>query len=299
MNTNDTTPYTEGIGRAVAHLARTLDEAVELDALAREAAFSPFYFHRIFRGLVGETPVELHRRLRLERAATQLVNGAAPVTRIAFDAGYETHESFTRAFKAAYGSSPTEFRALGAEACGPRIALPAQSGVHFGVKHTPSFVNVDAQLDVAVDEQPSLRLATLRHSGPYFRISETFGKLGEVAGPLGLFQKPGTVMLAVFHDDPETTPANELRSDAALSLAKGDAMPKGLTELVLRPGRYARLTHEGPYEGLPDKWLRLIGQWLPRSGHRLADAPSYELYRNPPSEGMPTKPVTDLYVPLA
>jgi AraC family transcriptional regulator len=103
-----TRSFYEGIvSTAVNRIAGALDEALDLGALAAEARLSPLHFHRIFRGLVGETVL----RLRLERAATSLVRSEASVTTIAFDAGYETHESFTRAFRDAFGRPPSEFRA--------------------------------------------------------------------------------------------------------------------------------------------------------------------------------------------
>lgn len=84
-----------------------------MEELARVACFSSFHFHRIFAAMTGETLADHVRRLRLERAA--------------LDAGYEAHEAFTRAFKAAYGVSPVEFR----RAKGPNATLAAPSGVHF------------------------------------------------------------------------------------------------------------------------------------------------------------------------
>jgi len=61
--------YEEAVSRAVSYVASQLDEALDLVRLARGAALSPFHFHRVFRGMVGETPLELHRGLRMERAA--------------------------------------------------------------------------------------------------------------------------------------------------------------------------------------------------------------------------------------
>jgi AraC family transcriptional regulator len=99
--------YEAAVRRAVERIVETLDEALDMLALARAAALSPLYFHRVFRGMTGETPLELHRRLRMERAAHELMNGDAPITRVAFGAGYETHESFTRAFGEYYGAAPS------------------------------------------------------------------------------------------------------------------------------------------------------------------------------------------------
>jgi AraC family transcriptional regulator len=102
--------YEAAVERAVALITEMLHEALDLTSLAQEAALSPFHFHRIFRGLTGETPLEMHRRLRLERAASQLLGSSATVTTIAFNAGYETHEAFTRAFRHAYAAPPSAFR---------------------------------------------------------------------------------------------------------------------------------------------------------------------------------------------
>src|SRR6476659_10265707 len=110
MKPDTRTFYEQAVQRAIEHIVRSLDEALDLETLAEQACLSPFHFHRVFRGMVGETPLELVRRLRLERAAWRLLHSDAPVTAIAFDAGYETHEAFTRAFRASYADSPSGFR---------------------------------------------------------------------------------------------------------------------------------------------------------------------------------------------
>ena len=72
--------YLDAIQRVIVHVATHLDDAIDLEMLAADACLSPFHFHRVFRGMVGETPMEFVRRLRLERAAWQLAHGTAPVT---------------------------------------------------------------------------------------------------------------------------------------------------------------------------------------------------------------------------
>ena len=91
--------YAERIIRVLVHIQQNLDDDLPLEKLARLAFFSPFHFHRVFRGMVGESVKSHIRRLRLERAAMRLKQSEMAVTAIAFEAGYETHESFTRAFR--------------------------------------------------------------------------------------------------------------------------------------------------------------------------------------------------------
>ncbi len=290
--------YVRAVQAAIEHIAQHLDDALELEALARLACLSPFHFHRVFRGMVGETPLELSRRLRLERAAWRLRDKQRAVTEIAFDAGYETHEAFTRAFRVAYSTSPSGFRLR----TYPRIEIATACGVHFsedGV--TPAFVPRNSgglTMDVEIKDMPELRVGTVRHIGPYNQIPKAFERLGAIAGPAGLLRHAGT-MMAIYHDDPESTPQDQLRSDAALVVPEGTTLPDGLVEQRIAGGRYARTVHVGPYEQLGDVWARFLGEWIPASGNRIADGVSYEIYANTP-EQVPKKDLrTELYVPLA
>ncbi len=112
MHTATQRDYRERIIRVLVHIQQHLDEELTLAELADIACFSAFHFHRVFRGMVGEPLGEHIRRIRLERAASRLRFGQQPVLQIALDAGYETHESFTRAFRVLFGKSPSEFGGL-------------------------------------------------------------------------------------------------------------------------------------------------------------------------------------------
>jgi len=96
-------------------------------------------------------------------------------------------------------------------------------------------------------------------------------------------------MIALYHDDPEVTPSDKLRSDAALSLPGRAPSPSGLIEQHIPAGRYAKAIHKGGYEGLPAAWAALKNEWLPKSGHKMGH-PSYEIYLNNPmtTEKKPT-----------
>lgn len=153
-------------------------------------------------------------------------------------------------------------------------------------------------MDVEITRMDAMRVATIRHTGPYHQIGEAFGRLGEIAGAAGLFG-PGTVMLGIYYDDPESTPPAELRSDAGLTVPEEMQLPEGLTEQRVPAGRYACTTHVGSYEQLGDVWARFMGQWLPESGHRFGEGVSFEIYRNSPGEVPPEQLRTELYIPLA
>jgi AraC family transcriptional regulator len=290
--------YERAVRRAIEHIADHLDQALDLETLASSACLSPFHFHRVFRGMVGETPLELIRRLRLERAACRLIESDRPITEIAFGAGYETHEAFTRAFRACYSTSPSGFR----RRKHPRIELAAACGVHFNTsEYGDAFIPRDSggeNMNVEIKQMPRLRVATVRHTGPYNQIPHAFEHLGSIAGPAGLIRQPDTTMLAIYHDDPETTPQDQLRSDAALVIPDDVPLPEGLVEQFIPPGRYACTVHVGPYEHLGDAWARFMGEWLPASGYRVGTGPSYEIYRNTPGDVPKQELYTEMYVAI-
>lgn len=95
--------------------------------LARQAYHSRTQFHRLFRAILEETPAAMRRRLLLERAAFQLCNTATSVTEIAFDANYASLEAFTRAFRKAFGASPSLYRRMRTAP----VHLPSPHEIHF------------------------------------------------------------------------------------------------------------------------------------------------------------------------
>jgi AraC family transcriptional regulator len=87
-------------------------EPLNRDVLASVAGYSIPHFHRIFTAGLGENIRDYVRRVRLERAGRKLRMGAVDITAVALAAGYASHAAFARAFKARYGLSPGDFRAL-------------------------------------------------------------------------------------------------------------------------------------------------------------------------------------------
>lgn len=307
--------YEELVLQAIRTITTALDAALDLEALASPACMAPLHFHRVFRGLCGETPLQMHRRLRLERAAWRLADGDDSVLRVALDAGYETHEAFTRTFRAAFGRTPTEYRVLTSPSERKPIArragvrkpshrLQAACGVHVDgsavLIPNDLFIHQGAlAMDVQLEVRPEIRVAALAHAGPYNAIGSAFDRLSTLAGPAGLFALPNARMIAVYYDDPESTPADSLRSAAGVTTSLDAALPPNLHEIRLPEGRWACAVHRGSYDGLGDAWQRLLGQWLPNSGLRMGSGECYELYLNHPGNAREEDLETLLYVPIA
>jgi AraC family transcriptional regulator len=150
-------------------------------------------------------------------------------------------------------------------------------------------------MDVSIKQQPEVRVGTVRHIGPYDRISQAFERLSKVIA--GVKRPPNPQLLALYYDDPEATAADRLRSDAALSFPAGTDVPAGLIERRVPAGKYASLVHVGAYDGLPKAWATLKKEVAAR-GLRATGAASYELYLNDPMSAAPSELRTELFMPV-
>lgn len=268
-------PYEARILRVVAHLWANLDAPLDLDQLAAVAAFSPYHFHRVYRGATGETVTETVRRLRLHRAAGELVRSDQPIATIADRAGYSSQAAFTRSFSADYGLPPGLYRR--------RTASPT--------------LMEDLMLPIDYVTLPDLPCVAIAHRGPYMEIGKAFEALSVYAAGRGLIG-PQTRMFGVYHDDPSAVPAAELRSEACLTVAPGTAITPPAQPLTIAGGRYVTALHTGPYAELEKAYQWLFGTWLPTSGQEPDDRPALEEYLNDPRTLPPTEWKTLVYLPL-
>jgi len=290
--------YRERILRVLDFIQQNLDAQLSLDTLASLACFSPYHFHRIFRGMVGESIRSHVRRIRLERAARRLLDTDDRVIAVALAAGFESHAAFTRAFRSFVGCSPSQFRRR------PTSMPAALSGIHFRADSSlESFHAIDSggsSMDVKIEQMEPQRVAYVHHVGPYRECGKAWEKVCLHLGPQGLLA--GATFIGLSYDDPEVTQPEQLRYDACVTV-DDDYQPDGdaASEIKVQTvpgGTYAVTTHQGPYDHLSDTYARLCGQWLPASGRRAREQPCFEVYLNDPEGTEPDELLTDIYLPL-
>lgn len=98
------------IQNSIDYIEKHLCENIKLDEIARQSYFSEFHFHRLFRKAVGTSVMEYVRKRRLSLAAKELAETGEKITNIAFKYQFNSEESFSRAFKRLYGTSPRNYR---------------------------------------------------------------------------------------------------------------------------------------------------------------------------------------------
>ena len=106
--------WIEGLQRSIDYIERHLTDEPDMEEIAGQAALSPFYYQRIFGALCGMTVGEYIRARRMSQAAQELARTNAKVIDTALRYGYDSPDSFTRAFLRFHGVSPSGAREPGA-----------------------------------------------------------------------------------------------------------------------------------------------------------------------------------------
>lgn len=274
--------YEDRINRVIAYIQTHLDEELDMEKLAEVACLSPYHWHRIYRGIMGETAIVTVRRLRLQRAARGLVESARPIAAIAAECGFANVPSFIRSFKAAYGLPPSDFR---------------RSGNHAALK--TAIRNGDFRMyDVDFKMLQTVEAFGLDHKGAYTTIGIAFEKLAGLMATRNLFDH-GARVYGVYYDDPESVPEAELRSTACIELNDpARVIEPPLRRLTIEGGRYAVLTHKGPYSDLHVAYEWLYRHWLPKANVTVRNVPPLEVYLNSPRDVGPQDLITEICIPV-
>lgn len=260
--------------RVQAYIDRHLDAPLDLAAMAGVAHFSPFHFHRLFLAWTGQTLGDYLARRRLELGAQRLRGQpSSTVLSIALGVGYGSAEAFSRAFKAHFGLTPSQWRNLDHADSNLHQATRAAAG------EDEVFRNPDVGEPVIVHliDRPTVRMAYLRYQGPYGPALGRFW--AETFNPWLATQNLGPVArFGISHDDPSLVPPELCRYDCGVAVPH-DWVPNGGAQVVELPGgRYAALKFEGTAATIGAAWRQLMGRWLPSSGLQLDARPCFEHY---------------------
>jgi len=314
--------YISRVNRVVDYIEKNIRKTLTLDELANIAHFSKFHFHRIFKAFIGETIAQFIQRIRIERAAKELIsNPRKSITEIAFDNGFSDPAIFSRSFKNTYQKNPSQWRN------GGYTDYNKNRQTHSKINQTESNFEQDFRLPpfyidsetnnqvwrikmdnfkdvhIEVKEMPEMYVAYLRHTGPYKGNGTLFEKLlnqlVKWAGPRNLLHFPKTKLMSVYHDDPEITDDDKLRLSVCLTVDRNTPVDGEIGKMTLTAGKFAvgsfEISGSGGYE---QAWNMMMAGWLPESGYQPDDRLCYEIYKNDPNSHPEGKHLVDICVPI-
>ena len=307
ITTPSRTIYTTRINHVITYITEHLEEELPLAVLAQQAYFSPYHFHRIFTALVGETPNVFVNRLRVERAAAMLMYpGARSITAIAFNCGFSSSAAFSRAFKQAFGVSPTEWRRRkDRKICKTdrkKWKDKFEPEIYIGstLREEPHQQDVSRQWNVTITQMPRFHVAYVANLQGYRvdRIHAAWKQLKQWASARDLWT-PETLEIGISLDDPEITSADKCRYYVCIPVPEAISGDQFVGVMDIPGGKYAVARFEGTQPELQAAYRALFSEWLPDSGYQPADRPCYEICRFAPADPLQDNLVMDIYLPIA
>jgi AraC family transcriptional regulator len=158
------------------------------------------------------------------------------------------------------------------------------------------------EIKIEVKELPQMHVAYIRHIGPYKGNAKLFEglfmKIGSWAGSRGLIRPNQTQFLSIYHDDPEITEEEKLRTDVCITIEEDTQVEGEIGKMTLPGGKYAVGHFELLPPEYPEAWGSIMGGWLPESGYQCDDRPCFELYLNDPKQHPEGKCIVDICIPV-
>jgi AraC family transcriptional regulator len=283
-----TTAYTKRFETVLAYIDANLEGDLSVDALSRIANFSKFHFHRQFAAYVGVPVARYVQLMRLRRAARRLASREfCPVLDAALDAGFDSPEAFSRAFKRSFGMAPSAFRQH------PNWQIWSAT---FVIPHLSRKLTMQVQ----ILEFATTRVAALEHRGPIGLINESVRKFIDWRKESGQSPVPSSRTFGIPHSNPDTTPGDEFRFDICGEIDEPVASNAyGIRELVIPGGRCAVVRHTGSTDHIGETIYPVYRDWLPASGEELRDHPLFFDYLSVSADTPQDQWQTDIYIPLA
>lgn len=287
MNDRRINAYEERISRVCEYIYQNLNEELTLERLSQVAAFSKYHFHRVFSAYAGVSVTKFVLLARLKRASFQLALEEQRITDIALNAGFESPEAFSRAFKRTFNQSPSEFRAC------PQWPQ-WYSRFQFKLK-----LNGVKKMKVEIVDFEPTNVALIEHVGPPGKVYETASKFIAWRKETGLSPVKTSQTFGIPYSDPKVTEPETFRWDVCGSIV-GNVPPNdyNVKSGFIPGGRCAVVRHHGSHETLENSIYYLYRDWLPQSGEEIRDFPCFFHYLSFVHEVDECDLITDVYLPL-
>jgi AraC family transcriptional regulator len=252
------------INRALWYVERHLASELTLEEIAAQVGVSPHYLTRAFGAVTGCSLMRYVRGRRLTEAARRLANGAADILSVAIEAGYGSHEAFTRAFRDHFGATPELVRDQ-RRLDDLELVEPLKMQQQLTTLAPPRFEFGKPLLIVGMSERydcessaaiPSQWQRFMPHLG---RVPRQIGKVAYGAS---------------FNADD----AGNFDYLCGVEVADFSDVPTEFARLRIPAQRYAVFTHRDHISTIRSTMTTIWAQWLPESGCALADAPNFERY---------------------
>lgn len=287
------------LNNALEYIETHLEQKLDMEVVAAQAYCSHFHFLRMFEVISGMTAGEYVRRRRLSLAALALASGNEKVIDVALRYGYDTPESFAKAFKRLFGVTPSEATRPGARLTtfSPltvAVVLKGNQTMHYRfVEQKTPIETVGISIRVCTtNKQQAIDIPKFWKEN---HKNGTIGTMCQQCGPMGLLGICS--MWDATSEEFDYYIAIEKPADSA-------SAPADWQTMTLPAANYVVFEVNGAMpNAIQDAWCRAYNEWFPGSGYEHAGTPDFEVYPCFPEgdpRGNPNSPqcYSEIWIPL-
>lgn len=285
--------WIQSLQRAIDYIEEHLLDSITIEEIANQANASAFHFQRTFSLLTDCSVGEYIRRRRLSQAAHELCNSNIKIIDLAFKYGYDTPESFTKAFRRQHGISPSEARKnMGSLKSYHRLAiqviLKGAEPMKYRIVEKDAFniIGIKQEFSIANNEN-LIGIPKMWDEVNGNGIDEKLFSLnnGAIKGALGVcVEKEAQAGCPVI--------------DYWIATAYEGDVPKEFKSLEIPASKWVVFEVHGPMpDAMQKTWKQIYSEWFPASGYKHSSGvPELEVY----TDEDPTSPdlYSEIWIPI-
>lgn len=267
--------YLKQVQRGIDYIEANLDFDIPLAQVAGAVGISQWHFQRIFKALTNETLKTYIRSRRLANSMGKLLDKKARIIDIAFSAGFESQESFTRAFKQTFDMTPNAYRQLGNKGL---FLKKVQFDTEY-LKH----INQNVTLEPEIYKQKKMLLVGLKTC--LYGVDSEKNNMAEKLPPL--WDKFLSRMTEIKYTiqgicygvvQQSNTNPEQLDYYAAVEVNRLETLPADMESVEIPASSYAKFTHTGKIHNINNTVNYIYSSWLLQSGMRHTYGADLEIY---------------------
>jgi AraC family transcriptional regulator len=271
------------VDKALWYIENHFAQEIALEDIAKASGVSRFHLTRAFGEATGQSIMRYMRARRLTEAARVVANGASDILAVALDAGYGSHEAFTRAFREQFGLTP---EALRAQRHLDNLVLvePLKMTETLFAQLAPPRFETGKSLLIAGLSQRYTWETSANIPAQWQRFMP---HIGNIPGQIGT-----TTYGVCWNGDDD----GNYDYVSGVEVARFSDIPADFARVRIPELRYAVFRHDDHVATIRRTINTIWSKWLPESGHAVADAPNFERYQNfDPQSG---QGIIEMWVPL-
>ncbi len=265
--------FIQNLQKAIEYIEENILHSINYEDVAKHLHMSVYHFHRTFSLVTGMTVNEYIRRRRLSMAGQEISMSEIKVIDVAFKYGFESPESFTKAFSRFHGITPNIARRAGAELKSfnrllIKIKLEGGSVLDYRMETREGFkllAKVKKFRNEIVSEHDNTEIADFWKKS---REDGTFSTLHQQAVNSDMYGLCAPISKESNHFD------YGIGTEFA-----GGPIPEGYSEWEVKPSLWAVFKCIGDTpDSIGETWQRIFQEFLPGSEYQMLDDTDFELY---------------------